>query len=556
MLNKVGFNFYHGRKTTATKKSDPWERRLSELKAYKEKTGTTNVPKKFSLNIGLGEFVFNQRMANKDKNLSEEKIKALEELGFDFTVRQTKKGKEKKTIWESRFDDLEEYKDKCGDLNIPNDYQPNPALSGWLRRQKKYHREGVLKSEKYERLKALGFNFGGPKQERRPWNEQYKALVEYKAEHGNLEVPVHYEPNPSLYYWIGTQRQSYKQGKLSDERFAQLQKLEFDFAVKPRDRTKKNVTRHGNKPFLDTEEWEKLFGELVEWKAKNGNCDVPQRSGRLGSWVHYMRFYVQSGKLSQEQIDRLNGVGFCWNVAEDRWMSKYQALTKFKAENGSFDMVASHPMYNWTTYQRRLYQEGSLSDDKVDLLEKINFDFDKPVAERGGAAAKKDPLAWENRFKDLLAFKASNSHCKVPAVYAPNPALAKWAASQRTKYHKGNLASDKLDRLNGVDFDFGPQWPKSPNLGALKVPQTDTVNREAYLEDLWEKSYQELVAYKEHFGHTNIPISYDANPSLGAWAFSQRMAYKKGKLSPDRIEKLSELEFAFGPGKSEEQTEV
>ena len=80
----------------------------------------------------------------------------------------------------------------------------------------------------------------------------------------------------------------------------------------------------------------------------------------------------------------------------------------------------------------------------------------------------------------------------------------------------------------------------------VKVPQIEPVDRESYLEDLWDKSYDELVAYKNHFGNCNIPISYDANPSLGAWAFSQRMAYKKGKLSDDRIEKLTELGFSFG----------
>lgn len=35
----------------------------------------------------------------------------------------------------------------------------------------------MLKKEKYERLKALGMNFGGPKQEKKPWHEQYKALA-------------------------------------------------------------------------------------------------------------------------------------------------------------------------------------------------------------------------------------------------------------------------------------------------------------------------------------------------------------------------------------------
>ena len=135
-----------------------------------------------------------------------------------------------------------------------------------------------MKNEKFERLKALGFDFGGSKQEKRPWMRQYESLVEFRKEHGHNDIPVLYEPNPSLYYWIGTQKQSYKKGKLSEDRVALLNEIEFDFKVVPRGERK--VTRGGNRPFLEGAEWEKMYQELVEFKDKNGDCDVPQRSGR------------------------------------------------------------------------------------------------------------------------------------------------------------------------------------------------------------------------------------------------------------------------------------
>ena len=108
-----------------------------------------------------------------------------------------------------------------------------------------------------------------------------------------------------------------------------------------------------------------------------------------------------------------------------------------------------------------------------------------------------------------------------------------------------------LDRLQCIGFNFGAQ-DKLQTLGVLKVPQIEPVDRESYLEGLWDSSYQELAAYKKHFGHCNIPVSYKANPSLGAWAFSQRMAYKKDRLSEERIVKLNELGFSFGPHKGVE----
>ncbi|KAL7536840.1 LOW QUALITY PROTEIN: hypothetical protein ACHAXR_007432 [Thalassiosira sp. AJA248-18] len=610
MLNQIGFNFYHGRKSAWTKKSDPWERRISELKAYKEKAGNTNVPRKFTLNFGLGDFVYNQRMAYLDKKLSDEKIKSLEDLRFDWTVKPKKKGKKQPTNWDKRFEELVEYKEKHGNLNIPNGYEPNPTLVSWSKRQRKYQREGAMKSEKYERLKTLGFDFGGPKQEKKPWETHYQALVEFRKENGHNDVPVVYEPNPQLYYWIGTQKQSFKKGKLSDGRVALLQEIDFDFTVKAPRMKKRKGTRGGNKPFLDPEEFEKLVGQLIEYKEKHGDVDVPQRSGRLGSFVHYMRFYIKGGKLSQDIIDRLTEIGFSWNVTMDRWNAKYEG------ENivGIYLHFPMHSMltivisvFSFGQVQGRTWQlrrpiwaflvstpcqltmnspclqllgfiskeiDDSLPEDRVEMLSNIDFDFDIPEPKKR-FANKESPESWPLRFQDLEEFKDEHGHCRVPTTYAPNPSLAKWAATQRTKYKKGSLKDDHLGKpsindcqilvsdishlcsspltlflesLNEIGFNFGAKDPIQ-ELGVLKVPQIEPVNRETYLEDLWDASYTELAAYKNHFGHCNIPISYDANPSLGAWAFSQRMAYKKNKLSEDRIAKLNELGFSFGPQK-------
>lgn len=279
-------------------------------------------------------------------------------------------------------------------------------------------------------------------------------------------------------------------------------------------------------------------------------------------------------------IDRLNEIGFSWNITDGRWMSKFEEISKYKADKGHFEVPSTDPLYSWVAYQRKLFAKDNLPDDRVELLTSIGFDFDATPRKPG---MKDSAETWESRFEDLEAFKEENGSCDVPQTYESNPALAKWVAQQRIKYKKGNLPDDKigkimclhryiltncralfhtvvfqsllLDRLNDIGFDFSiPVDLKK--LGALKVPKLEPVDRESYLESLWDKSYEELAAYKEHFGHCNIPISYEANPSLGAWAFSQRMAFKKNRLSEERIEKLTELGFSFGPQKKSEDMVV
>jgi hypothetical protein len=60
------------------------------------------------------------------------------------------------------------------------------------------------------------------------------------------------------------------------------------------------------------------------------------------------------------------------------------------------------------------------------------------------------------------------------------------------------------------------------------------------LDELWEKSFAELVAYKKANGHCNV-----VSGSLGVWVKKQRGLYKRGKLSPERIAKLKSLGFCW-----------
>ena len=102
----------------------------------------------------------------------------MEELGFDWTlkVRSDPNGK-KITKWEARFNELMEFKERHGHVNVPTKTDEFPILGPWLKRQKKIAREGTMRKDKYDRLKDIGFDFGGPKVKKVPWETMYAALV-------------------------------------------------------------------------------------------------------------------------------------------------------------------------------------------------------------------------------------------------------------------------------------------------------------------------------------------------------------------------------------------
>ena len=98
------------------------------------------------------------------------------------------------------------------------------------------------------------------------------------------------------------------------------------------------------------------------------------------------------------------------------------------------DLICS----SWIKYQRTVFHKDQLEPERVELLYKIGFDFDKPDS----AAAP--PTIWEVHFKELEWYNDKNGDCNVPQVYAPNPALAKWVASQRVKYKRGGLKQSQI----------------------------------------------------------------------------------------------------------------
>ena len=100
-----------------------WDDRMEMLKAYKAEHGDLLIPIRYKRNPSLGKFVHNTREQyklfhhktkvgyKKKCSLTAERIKQLEDIGFVFSTERTKRQNED---WETRFQQLKEYKDKHG----------------------------------------------------------------------------------------------------------------------------------------------------------------------------------------------------------------------------------------------------------------------------------------------------------------------------------------------------------------------------------------------------------------------------------------------------------
>ena len=64
-------------------------------------------------------------------------------------------------------------------------------------------------------------------------------------------------------------------------------------------------------------------------KKEHGHCNVPFLTPKLGSWVQTQRRQCKDS----DKVEKLNRLGFSWNVRVDMWNEKFEELKEFKVSS-------------------------------------------------------------------------------------------------------------------------------------------------------------------------------------------------------------------------------
>lgn len=195
-------------------------------------------------------------------------------------------------------------------------------------------------------------------------------------------------------------------------------------------------------------DWQAKFWELKAFRDKFGHCNVPQHwpdNPSLGRWV--IRQRVRQDKLPAERIERLNSIGFIWDLPEYWWECKYNELLAFKEKFGHCNVSNGISGYKalaeWVIKQRKDFKnkEKRLDAGKIKKLNDIAFNW--------GTIQR---VSWEYRYKELKEFKSEHGHCRVPQRWKENSALANWVAIQRRDRKK--LSPKKTALLDELGFEW------------------------------------------------------------------------------------------------------
>jgi hypothetical protein len=82
--------------------------------------------------------------------------------------------------------------------------------------------------------------------------------------------------------------------------------------------------------------WDEWFGLLMRFKEREGHCRVPfnhvEGGFNLGTWVVWQRRHRDT--MSAKRKQRLDAMGFVWDLHERDWEEGFAALATFKAREG------------------------------------------------------------------------------------------------------------------------------------------------------------------------------------------------------------------------------
>ena len=182
-------------------------------------------------------------------------------------------------------------------------------------------------------------------------------------------------------------------------------------------RKKRSDNKRG---FLENEKrWSKMYGRLLKHKKTYKSTSIPKTNGknaRLSKWVCTQRFKYNRNALSSDRIDRLESIGFVWNLRNTYWVEMYKRLLAYKNQFESTCVPESYntQLVNWVQNQRCLYNTNKLSQDRINQLNSISFAWNPTETQ------------WIDMYDRLVKYKKEYKTTCVSWRYPADPHLGAW----------------------------------------------------------------------------------------------------------------------------------
>ncbi len=98
------------------------------------------------------------------------------------------------------------------------------------------------------------------------------------------------------------------------------------------------------------------------------------------------------------------------------------------------------PLGWWANHQRTYQEKGTLSDERIALLENIGFIWDRIENN------------WNLKYENAKIFYEANGHLNVTRTQ--DPSLSRWLRRNRSEYSSNELDSKKIELLTCRNYSY------------------------------------------------------------------------------------------------------
>jgi hypothetical protein len=476
-----------------------WEWWIGLLNRYLQEFNSARITAKEKyMGASLGYWISEQREQNKLGRLTTERFDILNCLpGWSWDPLEDD--------WASQFDLLKTYLISTNDIYPENPRgSDNAGLGKWIIRQRQRFSNGWMPHTQIEQLESLPDWKWDPLNEN--WNSTFEILRRFAEREGHARPAAkQIEGEERLGLWVNRQRKRYKTNRVLPHQRTLLEALP-GWSWDPQ-----------------TDNWTDFYSACQRLESTNPMIKRGTMPKELLEWMKDQRERFQNGQLSDERIHLLEQLNdWNWKPRTDLWQIIFDSYADWAKSNNPNSvppdvMFAGASGLSWTDNQRTRYRTGKLTENQIRLLESIP-----------GWKWERMKLRWHSNFETLQRL-IGDSNLEDTKLSA---ALEEWVRTQRRRQRNRTISQHEIEKLESIDG-----WSWTPR--TISIPHSS--DNQA-ISTAWMNNYQTLKRFSETGGSSSPSVSVEFEGlKIGKWVSHQRDYFKKGKLSPNKIELLESL---------------
>lgn len=215
------------------------------------------------------------------------------------------------------------------------------------------------------------------------WEKGFAEAERFFRREGHLEVPSGYIA-PSGYklsVWILEQRWKAKKGGYPSKRRERLDAIGMVWSM--------------------SADWDTRYEQVKAYYEEHGNLEIPDDymigSFRLANWLKRQRADFQNGKLTAEQVELLQQIGFSFSRKQrnaECWQKSFEEVKKYLREHGDLKIPKKYKgssgqlLYTWLFRQRKAWRDGKLDGSRARQLRDLGVDGFEEISQTSKTGRK------------------------------------------------------------------------------------------------------------------------------------------------------------------------